>query len=252
MAKKTNPASSRNIRKGNAVFHASMAVFLAGCAAEIYLLFINKYLVDGTLDQVLAMAEALPYVIYAGLGVLALGLVLLALWWKRGGALRKTAAWIAGVGAFVAGATFVCLHYVADGTRAMCVAVPVVMLLGVVFLLYQRECFFSVGSLSLALIALYACRRSFSPNVKIAVCVLIAVLALIVVLVRMAEKNGGRLKDIRLFAKETDYLPVYGSIGLSAASLAVTLIVNSAAYYAMWLLGAVLFALAVYYTVKQL
>ncbi|QNL44451.1 hypothetical protein H8790_13605 [Oscillibacter hominis] len=87
---------------------------------------------------------------------------------------------------------------------------------------------------------------------KIAACVLIAVLALLVVLVRVAEKNGGKLKGMRLFAKEADYLPVYSSIGLSAASLAVTLIVSSAAYYAMWLLGVVLFALAVYYTVKQL
>lgn len=252
MAKKSNATSAKSIRKSNATFHAAMTVFLAGCAAELYLLIINRYLVDGTLDQVLATAACLPYVIYGGLAALVVGVVLLALWWKQGGLKKKIAAWVAAVGAFVAGATYICLHFMEEGAQALCVAVPVVMLLAVVFLLYQKEFFVSGGCLSVTLVLLYRCRRSLSPTMIAAVCALLALIAAVTVVVWLAQKNGGKLKGVRLFPKDADYLPMYVSVVLSAASLVLTLVAASTAYYAMWLLGVVLFALAVYYTVKQL
>ena len=49
-----------------------------------------------------------------------------------------------------------------------------------------------------------------------------------------------------------DPLPVYLACGLSVAALAVALFSSTIAYYAMWALAIVVFALAVYYTVKQL
>jgi hypothetical protein len=46
--------------------------------------------------------------------------------------------------------------------------------------------------------------------------------------------------------------PVYLAGALSAAGVILGIVSMTAAYYAMWCLGVVVFALAVYYTVKQL
>lgn len=45
---------------------------------------------------------------------------------------------------------------------------------------------------------------------------------------------------------------VYVACGLSAAAVVTVLINSLVSYYAMWILAGVIFALAVYYTVKQL
>ena len=47
-------------------------------------------------------------------------------------------------------------------------------------------------------------------------------------------------------------MPIYAAAVLSAAAVLVALFSATMAYYAMWVLGVVVFALAVYYTVKQL
>lgn len=250
MTKKANAAKS--VKKGNDVFHAAIGVFLAGCAAECYLLLINKYLIRGTLEEVLAMADAMPYFIGGGAAVLVLGAVLLGLWWKKGGVQRTVAAWIAGAGAFVALASYICLTYMADGTRLLCTAVPVAMLLGVVFLLYQREFFFSAGSLAVALMMVSVCRKSQSVTVRAVGIVVILLLLAELLLARKVEQGDGKLGEKRLFPRNTDYLCIYIACALGAVGVAVSMLAFAAAYYVMWVLGVVLFAIAVYYTVKQL
>ncbi len=47
-------------------------------------------------------------------------------------------------------------------------------------------------------------------------------------------------------------MPIYAAAGLSAVAVVLGLFSAAVAYYAMWALGIVVFALAVYYTVKQL
>ena len=79
------------------------------------------------------------------------------------------------------------------------------------------------------------------------VCVVIY-LVLLVVLVVLA-KNG---KLNKLLPPKADKLPVYAACGLSVLALLASLLGGSISYYAMWALAAVVFALAVYYTVKQL
>ena len=59
-------------------------------------------------------------------------------------------------------------------------------------------------------------------------------------------------KDIYLSCAKADKLPVYAACGLSALALLASLLGGGISYYAMWALAAVVFALAVYYTVKQL
>ena len=69
------------------------------------------------------------------------------------------------------------------------------------------------------------------------------------IVVALLAKQG-KLK--RLLPASADLLPVYVACGLSAAAMLGALFNTTVAYYAMWALAIVVFALAVYYTVKQL
>ena len=76
---------------------------------------------------------------------------------------------------------------------------------------------------------------------------LLSWVALIVLAVLTKQGKTGKL-----LPETAERLPVYISCGLSAVALLAALAIPGAAYYAIWAMAAVIFALAVYYTVKQL
>ena len=130
------------------------------------------------------------------------------------------------------------------------VVVPVVMLLGILWSLYDRECALSLTILGVTLIALWVCRRALSSvvvglYVKIAAMIYLALL--VILLVQVARK-----KLDKLLPAKADPLPVYVACGLSLAAMVIVLFSSTAAYYVMWALAIIVFGLAVYYTVKQL
>ena len=88
--------------------------------------------------------------------------------------------------------------------------------------------------------------------IRAAAVVFLVLLAAAAYLARRAGQNGGKLGKVRLLPADADLLPIYTACGLSAAAVAAALISVNIAYYAMWALAVVVFALAVYYTVKQL
>ena len=131
------------------------------------------------------------------------------------------------------------------------------MLLGILWNLYDRECAWSLTILGTSLIALWVCRRVLNSiylgtYVRILAVVYIVLLLVAAFLANKADKNGGRLGKLQVLTAGADPLPVYLACGLSVAALAVALFSSTIAYYAMWALAIVVFALAVYYTVKQL
>ena len=139
----------------------------------------------------------------------------------------------------------------------LCVVVPVVMLLGILWNLYDRECSWSLTILGASLIALWVCRRVLDSiflgtYVRIAAVVYIVVLIVAAFLTNKADKNGGKLRNLQVLTAGADPMPIYAACGLSVVALAIALFSSTIAYYAMWALAIVVFALAVYYTVKQL
>ena len=80
---------------------------------------------------------------------------------------------------------------------------------------------------------------------KIVAAVYILVLIAAVLLTKLGKLG-------KLLPAKASHLPVYVSCGLSAAAMLAALFSTTLAYYAMWALAIVVFALAVYYTVKQL
>ena len=245
-----NPNTKRaKPAKGGEPMNGAMKFFLAGCVAELYLLIVRRFYINGNAQQQINWYDTyLKVIIGAGAAVLAIGVVLSVLW--KADRKKRVIGWCAaGIGAFLAISSALVLWNMSV-LSLLTVVVPMVMLLGILWGLYDRECALSLTILGISLIALWVCRRELDSMylgtyVKIAVVVYILLLAALAYLV----KNG---KLAKLLPASADTLPVYVACGLSAAALLVALAAVPAAYYAMWALAVVVFALAVYYTVKQL
>ena len=76
------PNSSTKPVKREGPMNATMKFFLAGCVAELYLLVVRKYYINGTLTQVIAWDSYLRYILWAGVAVLAIGVILSIVWHK--------------------------------------------------------------------------------------------------------------------------------------------------------------------------
>jgi hypothetical protein len=131
------------------------------------------------------------------------------------------------------------------------------MLLGILWTLYDRECAYALSILGVSLVALWAARRvvaslSLGLLAKVSVVVLIALLAGSAYLARKAKQSGGKIGKVRLLPPNANVKPIYTACAVSAVALLTVLINVTLAYYAMWVLALAVFALAVYYTVKQL
>lgn len=236
------------MKRENSLYGA-IIFFAAACVAELYLLLVRKYYVNGTVDQALAWHGYLLPIAGAGAALLLLGIVLSVLW--KADARKRLVGWcLTGAGVFFAGGSLLMRLYQSSAVTLLSVVVPVVMVLSVIWAFYERECSVSLTILSATMIVLWVCRRLFGSltlgmPVKVLSVIYIALLGGLCWL----AKNG---KLGKLLPAKADLTPIYVVCGLSAAGVVVALFSATAAYYAMWCLAIVVFALAVYYTVRQL
>ena len=192
----------------------------------------------------------------AGAAVAVIGLVLGIVWRQQ--TKRRWIGWsVFAAGVFLGGSAWMIRTFYDSALTFLCVVVPVVMLLGILWNLYDRECSWSLTILGASLIALWVCRRVLDSiflgtYVRIAAVVYIVVLIVAAFLTNKADKNGGKLGNLQVLTAGADPMPIYAACGLSVVALAIALFSSTIAYYAMWALAIVVFALAVYYTVKQL
>ena len=248
-----NPKSMKHDEPMN----GAMKLFLAGCVAELYLLVIRRFYVSGTAQQLLACYAALLYVIYAGVAVLAVGLIM-ALTGKKHPKQVRLGWSVFATGAFLAVSALLVRTLGGSALTVLCVVVPVVMLLGILWRLYDRECAWSLTILAASLIVLWICRHLLGGSSmlsQLAMAGAVVYLILLVVagfLTRKVDQNNGLLGKLRVLPATADALPIYVACALSFVAVAIALFSTTVAYYAMWALALVVFVLAVYYTVKQL
>lgn len=237
--------------------NGAMKLFLAGCVAELYLLVIRRFYVSGTAQQLLACYEALLYVIYAGLAVLAVGLIV-ALTGKQHPKRARLGWAVFAAGLFLALSALLVRTLGGSALTVLCVVVPVVMLLGILWRLYDRECAWALTILAASLIVLWICRHLLGGGTFLGTLAMAGAVVYLVLLVaaalltRKADRNNGLLGKLRVLPATADALPIYAACVLSFVAVAIALLSTTVAYYAMWALALVVFILAVYYTVKQL
>ena len=244
-----HPNSKSKQVKRDEPMTGAMKFFLAGCVAELYLLIIRRFYVKSPdIVKILWYDRYLWVLLGVGAAILVAGVVGGLL--LRGDKKKRTIAWcVAAAGAFLGGAAGL-IRWNASTLTLLTVVVPVVMVLGVLWNLYDRECALSLTILSASLIALWICRKQmYSIFLGTYVKIFAVVYILVLLAVALLTKQG-KLK--KLLPASADPLPVYVACGLSAVAMLGTLFSSIVAYYAMWALAIVVFGLAVYYTVKQL
>ena len=194
--------------------NGAMKFFLAGCVAELYLLILRRFYInaDSELTRIAWYDHYLWTLAGIGAGVLAVGVIAALV--LRGSAKKQKSAWIlAAAGAFVGAATALVRLNMAT-LSFMTIVVPVIMLLGILWALYDRECALALTVLGASLFVLWGVRRYGSSmyvgtTVKICVVIYLVLLAALAVL----TKNG---KLNKLLPPKADKLPVYAACGLSA------------------------------------
>ena len=133
----------------------AMKFFLAGCVAELYLLIVRRFYLAGNAEQQIAWYDYYLWVL-AGVGaaVFAVGAVLSVLW-KADRKKRVIGWYTAGLGAFLAISTVLIRLMNASAVTLLSVVVPVVMLLVILWSLYDRECAVSLTILGVSLVFLW-------------------------------------------------------------------------------------------------
>ncbi|MDE7242540.1 MAG: hypothetical protein K2O18_00990 [Oscillospiraceae bacterium] len=240
----------------NQVLRRVFSVFLLGLAAEVYL-FIVYRAVTGSIDSMLAWYQGvLPVLSWLGVALLAGGGI--AAYVKR--ADKKLFAPLlgaSGAGLFLALSGFVITTFSNDnkGVTTMCVLAPIAAVLGLIFLLYQHECFLSTLALSGAMFAVWV-RGTSAASVLWRIPVIVGLvagallLAAAAWLVRKTQEKNGKLGSVRLFAVDCDYRIVYAVLGAAFVCVLLAMALPAITYYLMWALGIVMFAELVLYTTK--
>jgi hypothetical protein len=251
------PVIKASVVKKERFLSKPIQIFLAGCIAELYLLAVKRYYVNGYVEQMLAWDDAMRYLLFGGLALLAVGLVIGLVFRKKPCLMRGLGWWLAVAGAYLAGGNWVMRSVYPTGVTIMSVVTLASMLLGILWFLYERECLYALTILGLTIFVLWICRRGLSGDywrarVLTGAVIYLAAMAVTALLVRRADLRGGMLGKLRVLPADADTLPIYVACGSSAAAVVLAIFSTAAAYYAMWVIGVMIFLLAVYYTVKQL
>ena len=254
-----NDKRAERMAKSDRNVNRAMILLTAGLVAEFYLLMVNNYFVKGAVGQVLVMMSVLKVLGIAGAAAFGAGLVLWIMRkkWTR---FAPAAPWLLCAGFFFAMSSELMLKIYPQGTKAMCVLVPVAMLLGIVFLLYPREFSLQALALTAAMMAMYLVHRGGGSDnwsgLVIGCSVFAAlVIAALAIAVCKAGKNKGELEKLgglRIVSQGGNYKLIYAVLGLCLAAIVVALFASGVAYYGLWVLAAATFLLAVYYTIKMM
>lgn len=255
MAKRTTKKSSIN---WDGPMNLPMKLFLAGCAAELYLMLVRRFYVNGSIRQVVAWDG---YLLYIGIAALVIGAALGVFTYVKRKTIKNAEplAWVAGLIGFV-GISSLLIKWNMTILALLMALIACVTIIVILWGLFDRECSLALSALGVGLLGLWTIRRGLdSLSVANFVRVGGVILALILLCVAaLVFKNTGKGRSGIRFGKFTvlpataDPRPVMLCCGISAAALVVGLIGLRPAYYCTWVLIAVIFALAVYYTVKQL
>lgn len=237
----------------NAALRQVFNVFLAGLAAECWMLLAYRNYVMSTVDAMLTWHTVLKVSMYVGLVLLAVG-VGVGIWKKDCPKCRKVMPLVGVAGLFLAFSGWVSTTFYPRGVTVMCIFVPIITLLGLVFFLYQHECFLSTVVLAGALFASWVCSNGLAGSWKIpviigAVCSVIAVAA-IAYLTHKAQQRKGKLKGLQMFSHDCDYRVLYAVFAIASVTIIISMVAPGIVYYLMWVLGISLFAELVYYTTK--
>ncbi len=221
---------------------------------EGLLFLLNRYAFgyDTTMESVL-LAEKMRAVIkvlrVAGLAAFAAGGVWAFLQTKK----EKDSSWavvVSVAGLVVALCAHVCSVYHEGGVRMLYLLVPVLGGLALAYHIYPRDFFLCALPAVAAVLGLWFVRAG-GVSVELAFTVLVCVAVLIAVL--KLKKSDGMVGALRFVGEKANYaVPMASAVAALAVQVLAAVAGGTIAYYLIFAMGAWLFALLVYYTVKML
>jgi len=259
MDKNMRQAKAERARRDEENLNHILCWMGGGVLLEFLLLLLNRYYINytvGEIDLGLALQPVVKVLAVAGLA----GAGACALLWYRSWRAGKPWVRFEIAALFLAGVSAGCFAawlFQSSGLKLMYTAVPVVVLLAVIYYLYQREFFLQACGAALSLLCIWVAGRGLGGPKSgwVYVCVALSVLALAggIVMCRQAQGNGGTArwkgKALCTFPKDANYALLYAGAAIYLAlMLAAVLGVASVVLYgvtAAWLL-----IMAVFFTVK--
>ena len=259
---KSKPEKSRTDFSSSAFF-----LFLTGCAAEFYILLLRRYYSGGSLRQMLAWADYLPVLGKIGLAVFIpsfLAFLFLIKFKSNSSAvvqnnenndvndinyikiLKLLILFICLESGFVSAASFL-TRWNMSVISLLSVLVPMTTALGVLWLLYNRECALSLTMLGAAAFLAWLRYRGAAYLIPIRVLAALYICALIAIIYLF---HAGKLPKYLSIKSRTRMIDI--SAALSAIGAVCALTGSGVAYTALIGLSMIIFGLIVYYTVEQL
>ena len=225
---------------------------------EGLLFLVNRYAFDYTtaMESIL-LAEKLRVVLkivsIAGLIVFAGGAAMAIMQLKK----ERSTLWagVASLAGLVIGlCAHVCVAYQDSGVRMLYLLIPVLGGLALCYYIYPRDFFLCALPAVAAALGLWFVRAG-GIGADMIFTVLVCAAALIAVL--KLKKGDGNLvlagKPLKFMGEKTNYtLPMAGAVAALAVQLLAAVAGGTIAYYLIFAVGAWLFALLVYYTVKMM
>ncbi len=259
MDKNMRQAKAAKARSEEAALNRIMCWLAGGVVLEFLLLFLDRYYNHYTVSEVeLRVALGTTVKILAAAALICAAAA--GFWWntaRKGGRSVNLPATLC---LFLAGLSLSCFaawFFPSMGLRVMYLIVPGVIVLALVYYLYQREFFVVACQSALALLGIWLCSLGLSGANSLA-CYAYAAGAVVLVLLaallcRKAQGEKGLVtwkgRQVRLFAKDANYALLYGggivTVGVLVAALIGAPSVILYAVEVAWTL-----IMAVYYTVK--
>ena len=250
--------AAERARQEDAILNRVLIWIAGSVVLEALLLLLNRYYVEYTMEEVF-IAKG----IYDATGVLSfvfpICFVVALIWWvaahRRG---RKTLApqIVTTVLAILSVCAIFCHFFVESGVKVLCVAVPCVAVLALVYYLYQHEFFVVTLTGAAGLLGLWMLSKRggiYSPLVYAYLIVELVVLVAAILMTRHLQDNQGSLRlkggSVQCFPGNANYILLYLTFLVSVLVQAVGLLLGPVpvlyAVEIVWLL-----AMAVYYTVR--
>lgn len=257
MDKNAKQAKAAKAKAEEAALNRILCWMVGGVILEFILLLLNRYVIYSKVSE-----YAIHMAVYTAVKILAVAALACAVaagyWWKSARSVGKKSVLPGALCLFLIGLSLCCfgvwLFYGQSyfrGVELLLYVVPVVVVLALIYYLYQREFFLIACGGVLALLGVWGSGSSRTFYLYVALSVVLVALGAL--LTRKAQSGQGMVewkgKSIRVFGKDANYALVYvGAVVSAAALLACLASVSSVILYAV--LVAWLLIMAVYYTVK--
>lgn len=245
-------------RMEDRIFNRMLVWLAVAVVVEIYFVIVNRFYVNakaGEIDAMVAWHKALLFVFFAGV---VLFLVCLA-WGRKAQSQGKDVIlpFALSGGFLVIGLGSLLVRMSRSSSHLMLGIVPGLAILLIIFYLYQKEYFPCALVSGMGILTLLCFRMGGPTGKKYLLCLaaIIVVAAVCLALMLKLKKNGGRMswkeEQVELLASGANYLPYFVTAALAVVVCLCPLALGAAAaYYGIWVLGAWVFILAVYFTSK--